>query len=289
MMTMRIDFRPSPELYPFQSRWLDLADGSRVHYVDEGTGTPILMSHGQPTWSFLYRKLIVLLRDRFRCVAMDLPGFGLSDRPDGYGYTPAEHAATLMQLVETLDLQGLIVMAQDWGGPIGMSVAAGAPVRVAGLVFMNTWYWPPKFSERLLSHVASSPPLAALNRHGNLFVKVLIPWGTSATLTPEELDHYRAVQPNAAARVGVCEFPRQVRVAGPWLEDLAERAPQVLGQKPMLLVWGMKDPLFGKQRVINRWRHDFPAAELVTLPGANHFIQKDGPEEIAAAVIAKFG
>src|SRR5262245_48366233 len=85
---MRVHFTPSPALYPFESRWFE-TDGIRVHYIDEGTGRPILMCHGNPTWSFLYRKLIGRLRGRFRCVAADYPGFGLSDRPEGYGYTPA--------------------------------------------------------------------------------------------------------------------------------------------------------------------------------------------------------
>jgi haloalkane dehalogenase len=289
-MRVPINFKPSAELYPFQSQWLELGGGSRVHYVDEGAGTPILMCHGQPTWSFVYRKVIVRLRERFRCIAMDLPGFGLSDRPGGYGYTPAEHAATLARLVEHLDLKDMVVMAQDWGGPIGMSVASGAPARVGGLVFMNTWYWPlDGFGEKLLAHIGASPPVAALIRHSNVFVDVLIPRLVSTGLTPEELAHYRGVQPNAAARIGVVELARQVRVAAPWLRDLAERAPRSLCQKPMLLVWGMRDPLFGKSRILARWKRDFPGADLITLPGANHFIQEDGAAEIADAVVSKFG
>ena len=215
-MNVRIDFEPSAELYPFRSRWLELDGGSRVHYLDEGAGTPILMCHGQPTWSFVYRKVIIRLRERFRCIAMDLPGFGLSDRPDGYGYTPTEHAATLTRLVEHLNLQEMVVMAQDWGGPIGMSVASRAPERIRGLVFMNTWYWPVDgIGERLLAHVGSSAPGAALLRHSNVFVDVLIPRLVSTRLTAMELAHYREVQPNSTARVGVVELARQARVAAP--------------------------------------------------------------------------
>jgi haloalkane dehalogenase len=120
---MQVSFRPSPELFPFQSRWFE-SDGMRVHYVDEGDGQPIVMCHGNPTWSFLYRKIILRLRGHFRCVAMDYPGFGLSDRPDGYGYTPREHAEIVGKLVDHLELDRFILMGQDWGGPIGMSVAA---------------------------------------------------------------------------------------------------------------------------------------------------------------------
>ncbi len=112
---MRVDFSPDRRLFPFESRWFDGA-GPRIHYVDEGSGTPVVMFHGNPTWSFLYRKVILLLRDRCRCIAMDYPGFGLSDRPEGYSYTVAEHAEVIGKLVDSLNLEGFIVMGQDWGG-----------------------------------------------------------------------------------------------------------------------------------------------------------------------------
>ena len=99
---MRPDFTPSPQLYPFESRWMATSAG-QVHYVDEGQGPPILFLHGNPTWSFLYRRVIARLRDRFRCVAADYPGVGLSDRPSGYGYTPAEHANVVAELEQATD------------------------------------------------------------------------------------------------------------------------------------------------------------------------------------------
>src|SRR5215210_7811331 len=121
-------FSPAPDLYPFQSRFFDSSTG-RLHYIDEGSGQPILMCHGNPTWSFLYRNIIRSLRDRFRCVAVDYLGFGLSERPQRFGYTPAEHARVLGELVQALDLSNLIVMGHDWGGPIGTAVARSEPDR----------------------------------------------------------------------------------------------------------------------------------------------------------------
>ncbi|MGW6701284.1 alpha/beta fold hydrolase, partial [Nocardia sp. NPDC055049] len=111
---MLIDFTPDKALYPFESRWFESSAG-RVHYIDEGSGIPILFCHGSPTWSFLYRKIIGQLGDRFRCVAVDYPGFGLSERPPGYGYTIAEHAAVVGELVDHLGLDQFVVMGQDWG------------------------------------------------------------------------------------------------------------------------------------------------------------------------------
>jgi haloalkane dehalogenase len=286
---MRVEFTPSPDLFPFQSKWLE-SDGIRLHYVDEGSGQPILMCHGNPTWSFLYRNVIAGLRDRFRCVAVDYPGFGLSDHPDGYGYTPAEHASAVGGLVDELGLEDFILMGQDWGGPIGLSVATGRAERTSGVVAMNTWYWPAdRFAMKAFSRVMSSRPLQRRILEKNFFVERLIPSGTSSELSTEEMDHYRAVQPSPEARKGVAVFPRQILAAGPWLGELESKMPQALGGKPVLLIWGMRDRAFGSQQVIDRWRSDYPDAELITLPDANHFIQEDAPQEITAAVLNSFG
>ena len=118
-----VDFEPSPEYFPFESRWFDSPVGP-VHYIDEGEGRPLLLMHGNPDWSFLYRKIVTGLEGRFRCVVPDYPGFGLSVHPPApYGYTPGKHAAVVRELVEQLDLQDAVVMCQDWGGPIGMEQA----------------------------------------------------------------------------------------------------------------------------------------------------------------------
>src|SRR5438270_153378 len=128
---MQMDFSPDRNLFPFEARWFDGA-GPRVHYVDEGKGTPVVMFHGNPTWSFLYRKVIKELKDEFRCIAMDYPGFGMSERPANYGYTSAEHAQVVGKLVDHLGLEGFIVVGQDWGGPIGMTVALERGCRGVG-------------------------------------------------------------------------------------------------------------------------------------------------------------
>jgi haloalkane dehalogenase len=286
---MRIEFTPSPELFPFESRWLELQSG-RVHYVDEGSGSPIVMCHGNPTWSFLYRGIISRLRDRFRCVAVDYPGFGLSDRPEGYSYTPAEQASVVGQVVDRLDLDGFVLMGQDWGGPIGLSVATERSERVAGLVCMNTWYWPAdRLGMKAFARVMSSGPMQRRILEKNMFVERFVPAGTSRDLTAEEMQHYRAVQPNPAARAGVAAFPRQILGAGSWLEDLASRAPAALDSKPVSLIWGKRDRAFGSRKVLRRWRADFASAEATELPEANHFIQEDAPGEIAQAVLDRFG
>ena len=281
-------FAPSPGLYPFESRWLDSSAG-RVHYLDEGAGRPILMCHGNPTWSFLYRNVIRALRDRFRCVAADLPGFGLSDRPPGYGYTPAEQAAVVGELIGALDLRDLIVMGHDWGGPIGLAAACADPERVSGLVLGNTWFWPSDRRARAFSRVMSSRPLQRAILERNLFVERVLPAGVARSLSPEEMDHYRAVQPTAAARAGVAELPRQIVAARPWLAGLAHDVPRKLGATPALVTFPLRDIAFPATTVLPRLRTAFSDLEVVELPAAKHFFVEDASDEVAGAIARRFG
>src|SRR5215212_1490009 len=283
-----MDFTPSRELYPFEARWFESAAG-RMHYVDEGSGQPILMCHGNPTWSFQYRNVIRAVRERFRCVAVDYLGFGLSDRPPGFGYTPAEHAAVVGELVRELDLSELIVMGHDWGGPIGTSVASSDPDRVHGLVLGNTWFWPIDRRGRIFSKVMSSRPLQQLILKRNLFVERLLPSGISRKLSAEEMDHYRRVQPTPEARVGVAEFPRQIVAATPWLAQLSVAVPRELGSKRVLITFPMRDVAFRPGDTLPRMRQAFSDAEVVELPRAKHYFVEDAPDEVAEAVLRRFG
>ena len=281
-------FTPSPELYPFESRWFESSAG-RVHYIDEGGGRPILMLHGNPTWSFLYRNVVKGLRDRFRCVAVDFPGFGLSERPAGYGYTPAEHARVVGEVVDHLDTPDLIVMGHDWGGPIGRRVAADRSDRVTGLVLGNTWFWPADRFFRAFSRVMSSPPMQWAILQRNLFVERFIPGGGVAReLTEEEMEHYRAVQPTPEARKGIAEFPRQIVAATPWLAELSEAVPRELGGKRALIVWPMKDVAFSAKKVLPRVRRTFSDVQVVELPEARHYFQEDAPDEVVRAIAERF-
>jgi haloalkane dehalogenase len=286
---MRIEFSPDRSLYPFESRWFESSHG-RVHYIDEGAGPPLLLCHGNPTWSFLYRHIVRTLRDRFRCVAMDYLGFGLSDRPDGYTYTIEEHAGVVGKLVDHLGLEGFVVMGQDWGGPIGTAACVDRPDRVRGLVLGNTWFWPSEsFSMKAFSRIMSSGPLQRMILERNLFVERLMPAVMARKPTPQEMDHYRQAQPSPEARRGVAEMPRQILAARPLLERLSRRVPESLGDKPALLVWGMKDLGFRPKSFLPRMRSPFPDHEVVELPRARHYIQEDAPDEIATAIGRRFG
>ena len=283
-----VDFKPSPDLYPFRSRFFDSAAG-RVHYVEEGSGQPLLLLHGNPTWSFLYRHMIPRLSGRFRCVAPDQLGFGLSERPPGFGYTPAEQAAAITELIRGLDLRDLIVMGHDWGGPVGLSAASSEPRRIAGLVLGNTWFWPSSAYFRAFSLVMSSRPMQRQILERNLFVERFIPGGVVRPLSDEEMDHYRGVQPTPDARVAVAEYPRQIRAASDWLGGLERDVRRELGGKRVLITWPMRDTAFRYKPNAPRIRAAFDDIDEVRFEDAKHYFQEDVSDEVADAILSRFG
>lgn len=181
------DFKPNPELYPFESRWFDGPIG-RMHLIDEGPrdAPVIMMCHGAPTWSFLFSELIVRLRDRYRCVAADLYGMGLSERPrNGFDYTVESHGKALEQFVAHLDLRDFILMCQDWGGPTGLAMGVACSERISGVVLGNTWFWymaPLKF--KLWSGLAPTWLGRLLLRHTDAEIRVFFPSLINRKLTP---------------------------------------------------------------------------------------------------------
>ena len=284
-----VDFTPDPALFPFESRWFDSSVGP-VHYIDEGSGPTLLLMHGNPDWSFLYRKVVMGLRDEFRCVVPDYPGFGLSVHPRGYGYTPAEHAVVIGELVDHLDLRDLVVMGQDWGGPIGMEVASRRADRVRGLVMGNTWFWPDNGrSMRTFSTVMGSAPVQWLITQHNVFVSPLMKRMLNVRISDEEFAHYTDVVPTPESREGIAVFPVEIMRARPWLGELETRVTETLADKPVVLMFGRKDPALASDSIIDRRRRQFPDATYIDLPNAGHYIQEDAPDEIIEAIRAAFG
>ncbi|MFC1660285.1 alpha/beta fold hydrolase [Gemmatimonadota bacterium] len=275
-------FRPDPRLFPFESRWFESPVG-KVHYLDEGEGPPILFLHGNPTWSFLYRGIIIRLKDRFRCVAPDYPGFGLSEHPLDYRYTPAEHAQVMKALVEELDLKNLTIMGQDWGGPIGMWVAKEMVSRMRALVMGNTWYWPTEALHlRAFSWILSTGYVQRLILRKNFFVEKLMRIGVKHALPDEVLSQYRGPFPDVDSRAGIAEFPRQLSLSANWLAELQAGVRSTLGHLPLLLTWGIDDLAY-TPAFMDTFRLDFPKSRVVRLD-AKHFIQEDVPGDVSKAI-----
>ncbi|MGW4120478.1 haloalkane dehalogenase [Nocardia sp. NPDC004711] len=285
---MLIDFVPDRNLYPFDSRWFDSSAG-RVHYIDEGSGPAILFCHGVPTWSFLYRHIVRELRDRYRCIVVDYLGFGLSERPQGFGYTVAEHISVLGELIDHLRLDDFILMGHDWGGPIGLGAVTTRADRLRGIVLGNTTFWPPEArANRVFSMLIRTPLMQRQVLERNFLVERVLLGELGRKLSAAEADHYRGVQPTPAARPGLGVIAKQIRDARPLLERLSRDVPAILADKPTLLVWGMRDLVYRPKAHIPRMRATFTDLEVVELPSAQQFIQEHAPDEIATAIAKRF-
>jgi haloalkane dehalogenase len=274
----------SHELYPFDNHYVEI-DCCRVHYVDEGTGPPLLLLHGNPTWSFLYRNIIAVLRHRFRCVAVDYPGFGLSIAGPGYGFTPAEHAQVLEDLITFLDLQNITMMVHDWGGPIGFAVAARHPERFTAFVIGNTFAWPKSdLLTQIFSRTFGGPIGAWLILKRNFLVETILPADVRTKKLPSAvMDGYRGPFPTPESRKPLHVFPREILASRPWLTEIERRLP-VLRTRPALILWPTHDIAF-RNRERRRWEQLFPSHQTIVLHNAGRFIAEDAAPEIVAAVL----
>lgn len=281
--TERSDWLPQ-DLFPFESRYVEL-EGSRVHYIDEGTGPTILFLHGNPTWSFLYRNIVLRLRDSFRCIALDYPGFGLSSAAEGYDFTAAAHSRVVEAFVTELDLRDVTIMGQDWGGPIGLSVATRHPERFTGFILGNTWAWALNgiLHFELAARVMGSSIARVWIRNANAFVNVMIPLGTHKRVPPEVMRAYREPFANPSARRPTWEFPKELLRSEPFMRSLEQRLPEVT-HLPALLLWGGGDFALRSRVELPRFERLFPNHTTVVLGEARHFFQEDAPEEAAAAI-----
>jgi haloalkane dehalogenase len=214
---------------------------------------------------------------------MDYPGFGLSARPDDYGYTPRDHAGIVQDLVRELDLENLTIMGQDWGGPIGLRVAVDEIARLGALVMGNTWFWPLQaWQAKAFAYVMSMAPMQSQILNRNLFVERVIPMGVKHALSDEVMHHYREAMPTPASRVGAAELAVQMLGSSDWLSDLERDVQDHLANVPLLLTWGLHDPVFTRP-FMERFREVFRVVRLQRLD-AKHFIQEDAPKEIASAI-----
>ncbi len=283
---MAMNTRPAwiPEnLYPFEDSYMEI-DGSRVHYVAEGSGPPLLLLHGNPTWSFLYREIIKGLAGSYRCIAVDLPGFGLSRAAPGFAFTPAEHARTVEQLILELDLTGVTMMVQDWGGPIGFAAATRHPERFAAFVIGNTWAWPKAdVGTQLFSRLLGGPLGGYLILRRNFFIENILANNVKLRkLSGAVMDAYRGPFPTPESRRPMHVFPREILASRPFLAEI-ERGLPAVADRPALLVWPTKDIAF-REPERRRWEGIFPNHRTVLLEGAGHYIQEAAPEKILAAI-----
>jgi haloalkane dehalogenase len=263
--------------YPFASHFLEV-DGGRLHYVDEGEGEPLLMVHGQPTWSFMYRHLIRGLSSRTRCIAVDHIGFGLSDKPRDWAYTPGQHAANLAALVEHLRLEPLTLVVHDWGGPIGLGFAIAHRERIRRIVAFDTWMW--SMGEHTAGRWFSRIMGSALGQFGtrrfNLFVDVFMKRALGANWSTVSAA-YRGPFERPIDRQGCALFPRMLCI--PWLDEIWQQR-DVLATVPAYLIWGGADPAFPPP-FRERLASIFDDCDVSVHEGIGHFV----PEELGERLV----
>jgi pimeloyl-ACP methyl ester carboxylesterase len=262
--------------YPFPGKFMDV-DGGRMHYVDVGEGPPIVLVHGTPTWSFLYRKLIRDLSKRHRVVAPDHIGFGLSDKPATWGYHPADHARNLATLLDRLDLEPFTLVVHDFGGPIGLSYAIERPERVHELVLFNTFLWSLRDNPTAVraSNLFGGPIGRFLYTRLNLSPRFLIPaaFGDKSRLSKAVHEQYLAPFPNASSRMGPWTLAKELIGSSDWFDSLWRRRDRI-ASKPVLLLWGMRDPAFGREALAKAMTA-FPGAAVRRFESAGHFVQEE--------------
>lgn len=272
------------ELFPFQSHFVEL-DGNVVHYVDEGSGPILLMLHGNPVWSFVYRDAITALRDGFRCIALDFPGFGLSSATPGYRYLAQDHAALLVSFLDRLDLSQLTLVGHNWGGPLGLYAAAERPEKFDRLILTNTWAWPLNgdLASEVFARGMGGSVGRALIRRFNLLVEYFIPSAHKRRkLSEAEMAHYRAAMPTPERRQPCAVLPGELVGAREFFTGLADRLG-ALETLPTLIVWADADPIF-TDKYQQRLEASFPNHTTTVLRGVGHFLQSDAPAEFSDAI-----
>ncbi|MBN2068470.1 MAG: alpha/beta fold hydrolase [Opitutales bacterium] len=268
--------------YPFADHYLDL-DGVRMHYVDEGEGIPILMLHGNPTWSFFYRNLIKTMSANRRCIAPDHIGCGLSDKPQQYQYTLDQHIRNVIRLVDSLGLKSLDLVVHDWGGAIGSGLATRRPDLVRRIVVMNTAGF---LSKRIPAriNICKLPGFGALAIRGfNAFAGAAVHMAVEKPLSPEIKKGFLLPYNNWKNRIATLRFVQDIPMSNrhPSHQTLQQidDSLSVLKAKPMLICWGGKDWCFN-DLFYQEWTNRFPKAETYYRAEANHYLMEDDGEHI---------
>jgi len=277
-------------LYPFRSHYHHI-DGFRIHFLDEGRGEPLLFVHGNPTWSFYWRNLVIPLREKYRCVAVDHIGCGLSDKPfeKAYPFTLHRRVIDLVSLIERLDLRNITLVAHDWGGAIGMGAACQQPERFSRFVLMNTGiFLSPRCPLRI--RACRIPVIGRFAVQGlNAFAVAATVMAISnrKNMTREVRAGLLAPYHNWANRLGIYRFVQDIPLVPKhpsyeMLLDIEKKLPMFC-DKPIALLWGMRDWCFTPD-FLKRFLQFFPDAETHRFDDAAHYLVEDIPERVTETI-----
>ena len=275
--------------YDFAPHYAEI-DGLRLHYVDEGPreGTPIVCFHGEPTWAYLYRKMLPpLVAAGHRVICPDYAGFGRSDKPTDRGwYSYDGHVELMTALLDRLELRGATVVVQDWGGPIGLRWAVEQEERVERLVVLNTGIFTGRVSKGFLAWRDFA------QKNPDLPVGFVLQGATKSELAPEVVAAYEAPFPSPESKAGAAQFPLLVPTEedGPGASQMRDVADALSRwQKPALVAFSDSDPVFPHPKSGQVFCDRIPGARpQVTIAGAAHFLQEDEGEQITDEMLAFF-
>ncbi len=267
--------------YPFQNRYFHLPIGA-MHYIDEGEGYPAVFLHGNGSWSFEFRNIIKTLSKNCRCIAPDLIGFGLSDKPVNWDYLPESYAHTIETFLNNLSFEKCTFVLSDWGGPIGLSYALRYPEKTQKLLLLNAWCWrlntnpySPYKNRRVGTKIVQ-----LLNAHIPFFTRKVIKrlLGNSPEIEKHVHLYYYKPLADRKNRKGYTVFISQLKSSGEWLEMLWNQL-QKLRAFPVTIIWGMKDNIFTAES-LNQWQSVMPHAKVIWLEKAGHLPQDAAPQII---------
>ncbi len=283
------------ELYPFPSQYIELAGGVKMHYAQTGSGTAadsqptVLCVHGNPTWSFYYRRVLAGLGPDVRVVAVDNVGCGLSDKPQEYNYSLSQHIENLVQLIVKLDLRRVTLLVHDWGGAIGLGAGLREWDRIRSAVILNTAAFPPPYIP--LRIAACRIPLLGNwgIRQLNLFARAAqtMTLHRLPKLDPQVAAGLIAPYSNWNNRVAIARFVQDIprRPTDPtWqlLASIEQRLPQ-LNDRPVSLLWGMRDWCF-RPECLHRFQALLPNAKTHELADVGHYVMEEAADEVLAVL-----
>lgn len=283
--------RPSwlpQEKFPFESRFLELG-GRRIHYVDEGTGPTLLFVHAGPAWSFIFRDVIVRLRDQHRCIALDFPRSGLSPFAADHRSTLKSSAQLLESFVQELDLRDITLVAHDLGGPVALHVAASLRDRFRAMVMTESFGWPlteqhPKTARTI--RIVSGPVFGLLNDVTNVLTRLTATsYGIGRHLAASGKRAFRGPYRDRRVRRAALSMLGDALAAGVFLREVDLALRTRLADMPMLFVFGEKSPQM-REGFREAWMARFPEAHVFVVPGGHHFPMMDDPNALASAIHA---
>lgn len=272
------------KIYPFRSHFLQLGENN-LHYVDEGQGQPILMLHGNPTWSFYYRNLIQTFSPKFRTVVPDHIGCGLSDKPQDYEYTLENHIQNAYQLIRFLDLKKIILVVHDWGGAIGFGLVTRYPELFDKIVILNTAAFPMPIIPKRINFLKGKMG-GYLSRKFNLFAWPATFMTTEKTLPRAIKDGYLLPYNNWDNRVAVDGFVQDIPMdkehkTYKTLSDIEAKLKSL--PQPKLILWGGKDFCFNRH-FFEKWIEIYPDADAFWYAKAGHYVIEDELEEVSSKI-----